>query len=309
MGDLIRSPFHYTGNKKKVLQNGLYDFMKENVTGRLVDVMVGSGAVLYNSPHGGVGSDISLPVIGMHSFLRHDPDPIGRIVREYFRAFPGGEVTEQGYYELRAVENEFYQMYLMADVPMAVPRHMAILFILTQLSFNSLMRFGPRGYNAPYGHGQKQFDSSRISKARNASLALNLHFSHRDYLEEPLCILGNDVFYYDPPYYISSDQYVYEGWPTEKERLMRNQIKAIADSGSGVILSNVALYRGKRNDDLLREMNEAGFFIYVVGSVNYQAWANVKTTDQSKSKKTIEIIITNMESGSLNELDVKEFLK
>lgn len=315
--EVIRSPFHYMGNKKKVLQNGLkaflYEALEEN-GGHLFDMMVGSGSVLYNSPHGGWGYDINRPAVHMHIFLQR-PDAIEQILKIYNTYFLGGVVTEAGYYSLRGKENDFYRKAALSPnggyaFHYVYPEHMAILYVLTQLAFNSLMRFGPRGYNAPFGHNQKEFSLERIVRAAEVSRRLSLKFMNQSFIDvnlTDLMVENVDVAYFDPPYFITSDQYEYAGWPQWKEYALRAQLGLLNERNRRFILSNVARYRGHNNSSLIKFAERAGFYIYRVPTVKYQAWSNVGTTDQSKSRKTVEVLITNIETNLFEQVDPGEY--
>ena len=314
--EVIRSPFHYMGNKKKVLQNGLKAFLYEALEGNgghLFDMMVGSGSVLYNSPHGGWGFDINKPAIMMHvSLQRHDA--VERILGFYNRYFPNGDVTEDSYYRLRQMENRFYESSISPSKKepfyFSFPDQMAILYVLTQLAFNSLMRFGPRGYNAPFGHNQKEFSIERIARAAEVSRRLGLKFMNQSFIDMDLIDLmveGIDVAYFDPPYFITSDQYEYAGWPQWKEYALRAQLGLLNERNRRFILSNVARYRGHNNSSLIKFAERSGFYIYRVPTVKYQAWSNVGTTDQSKSRKTVEVLITNIETDLFEQVAPGEY--
>jgi site-specific DNA-adenine methylase len=293
---MIRSPIHFTGNKKKALQNGLADIVS-TPDGRFFDMMVGGGSVLYNSnPVSPVGLDFDARLICLH---RHFLDELlVQAVWEVLNKYNDVQ-TEEDYYALR---DEFNQIDRFGRVDL---KWAARLIVLTQTSFNSLWRFSKNGYNVPYGHGLKQPDLSRVQHSVEHCRKISPLFVAEDVLTMDMGLLrsfrsgARDKFYFDPPYLQSA--YKYTGWDSEKESLLRSRILSLA-SDSMVVLSNVAFYRGEINTDLLDWAEASGFFIYVIKNVNYRSWASA-VKSAGGSKRTIEIVITNFQSPELNELD------
>lgn len=300
--NVVRSPFPYAGNKKRVLEKGLKAILHDAVgeSGLVWDMMTGSGSVILNSRNGGYAYDIDPYVIGMHQLFTRHPDPVSVVTEVFLQYFDGGVLSEKGYYALREEENKKHKYGKHRHHLWLSDRHAAILLILAQLGFNSLFRFGPNGFNTPYGHEQKPFDMGRIKEAVDRHEEIPITFfcaGFKAFDWSAVVAERGDVVYFDPPYYVSEGSHTYSHWPLFKEMALRSALAELDSRNRRFILSNVAVYRGVRNTSLLNFAEEAGFNVYVVPGVKYKAWSAVKGTDTAKMGKTQEILVTNFEIG------------
>lgn len=274
--ELIRSPFHFTGNKKRAIKNGL---LKAFGNKQIIDAMVGSGAVLYNV--GGMGYDIDPLLIMMHKSITL-PGFIEYVRNIWHNDFVLKGSTDNAYYAIRDIENSMHR-----DGVVSSDRA-AYLYVLTQLSFNSLWRFGPNGYNVPFGWNRKKVDFSRISDAAKRSAELGLCFSTADALSMP--VTSNMVIYFDPPYL--SSNYNYGTWSSKEEVRLRDRCVKAHEAGTQFVMSNVGVYRGRFNYGLIKWAHEHKFNVHSIDRVSYNKWASA-VDGVSHSTGTREIIITN----------------
>ena len=114
---------------------------------------IGSGVCIYNSNGGGQGRDINPHVVVLHNVLK-DPGLMDRVLSTYAEYFPEGCNAKDSYNKLRDDLNVLYMQHGLNN------ENAHMLYILIQMSFNSLFRFSSKGFNAAYG--EKPFDPGRI---------------------------------------------------------------------------------------------------------------------------------------------------
>lgn len=274
----IKGLFSYSGNKYKIFKEHLreivlsYDYV--------VEMFAGSSPLVYNSKVSGYGVDMEPSIIFLHKSLS-DLDILKKIEDVYSEFFPNGRNSD-GYYNLR---NYFNKIFLTDGFVSSIAPH---FHLLIQLSFNSLIRFGPNGFNVPFG--RKNIDLTRIKEHMEIFNDKKLTFLNCSYLEFDLSVLNKEqtLLYFDPPYVAS--KYQYGGWNLEDEQTLLNYIDNIAKDGWNFILSNTFYHRGVRNQ-ILEEWSKK----YNTKTIDkkYNSWsASVKSVENEKN--TIEVIISNI---------------
>lgn len=279
MNRIIRSPFQFSGNKKKAIQNGLIELLEQSGKDKLADMMCGSGVVGLNWNRGNVIlNDSNWHIWNMHHFLKHHP----QLIEAYLSDWELFDLSnEEEYYSLRESYNTFQDA--------------SLLLVLIQISFNSLLRFNQKGqFNAPFGHNKKQYDSSRILEAmehyRKVSAVWN-----KSLFELAYDSLLDHVLYFDPPYYMS--KYSYSGWSKQTEEDFWNLVVNLSKTHK-VAVSNVLKYRGKLNNILMDKCVEHGLLVNIIGNVTYNNWQKaVSTVDHDT--RTTEVLITNFTGEKL----------
>lgn len=287
--DLVRPPISYSGNKYRSLVSGaLLPFVTGGDYDVAIDPMMGSGSVAYNMTAKTVmAGDGSQAIFSMHSALQQG-EVLNDLANLYFsvfrespeRASPSALLNGPGYYRLRDIENQ------MSHNGWTYERALALI-ILSHMSFNSLIRFGPKGFNAPVG--MKKFDIEKISLALSRvrrTILLNPQQSNN--LER--FIFPKTLFYFDPPFITT--KYVYDGWDREKEDGLRKLIDGIVAGGADFVLSNAIYYRGKFNADLVDWALSHGYAIHEIANGTYKAWSSAVKSVRVFTG-TVEGVITN----------------
>lgn len=145
------------------------------------------------------------------------------------------------------------------------------LFVLHMYSFQNMIRFnGSHKFNTPIGVAgysddmKKRILSFKV-KAPELEL-LNVDYVDIDWNSYP----SNTVFYFDPPYYITSAAYNdgkrgMKGWGLNEELELLNSLKHIDECGYKFILSNVIRHREKEHTLLIKWVKENNFRIVDAG--------------------------------------------
>jgi DNA adenine methylase len=285
---MIKGPFSYSGNKWRIWNGYLSQVLTKY--DKIHEPFLGSGVCLYNSKLGGTGIDIDPAVVALHNSLL-DSNLVEKIESTWIKYFGDGLGDKDSFLKLRADFNEEWKV-----VGLTVD-NIASLWILTQLAFNSLLRFGPNGYNVPYG--EKRFDLDRIKEHAKIRRDLDIRIKLGSFQDLDLNSISKerDIIYLDPPYVASKFQY--GGWNKENEIQLLEWISELNNQGFKFILSNTFLHRGETNDDLIEwAKNFNTYFI----KMSYNAWASrVKAVE--KETGTVEVIITNLD-GEFKTLEM-----
>lgn len=145
------------------------------------------------------------------------------------------------------------------------------LFVLHMYSFQNMIRFnGSHKFNTPVGvAGYSEDMKQRILefkvKAPNLEL-INMDYADIDWESYP----PNTVFYFDPPYYITSAAYNdgkrgLKGWGLNEELELLNVLKRIDELGYKFILSNVMEHKEKKHALLAEWVKENNFRVLDAG--------------------------------------------
>jgi DNA adenine methylase Dam len=273
----IKGLFSYSGNKYKIFKNHLKNIVSQY--DYVVELFAGSSPIVYNSKVSGYGVDVEPSIIFLHRSLSDVQLP-KKVADTYEEFFPNGRNSD-GYYNLRQYFNQEFIKH--GFTPEIAPH----FHLLVQLSFNSLIRFGPNGYNVPFG--RKNIDLERIKTHSNIFIEKNLTFLNCSYLDFDLSSLDKEktLLYFDPPYIAS--KYQYGGWNLENEITLLKFIDEKSKNGWKFILSNTFQHREVKNE-ILEEWSK-DYYVKIIDK-KYNSWsASVKSV--MNEKNTIEVIISN----------------
>lgn len=284
---MIKGPFSYSGNKWRIWNSYLAEVL--NRYHRVHEPFIGSGVCLYNAEGGGTGVDIDPVVVALHNSLL-DPTLVEKIEATWLEYFGDGPGDKENFLRLRADFNRDWQRVGTTEDTIAG------LWILAQLAFNSLLRFGPNGYNVPYG--EKRLDLTRIKEHAQIRRDRDIQIKQGNFQDLDLTLIdkSRDIIYLDPPYVASKFQY--GGWNREDELRLLEWISELHQQGYRFILSNTFLHRGVTNSDLIEWSRD--FNTYFI-KMSYNAWAS-RVKAVAKETGTVEVIITNLD-GAFGTLD------
>lgn len=259
-----KSPLNYSGSKDKMIEEINRELPKRVEV--FVDAMGGAfnvGAninalseVVYNEYNNHVFEIISL--INNTSKLELIED-VEKIIRHYSLEKGGKE----NYLKLR-------EDYNLNQEPLK-------LFVLHMYSFQNMIRFNSNlNFNTPCGvAGYSEDLKNRIlnfkPKANKVTL-LNKNYKELDFFKYDK---ENTVFYFDPPYFITSASYNdgkrgYSGWSAKEESKLLSVLCNLDEAGYKFMLSNVIEHRGKKNHLLIEWANEHNFSINNVGKSGWR---------------------------------------
>lgn len=271
--------FSYTGNKFRIWSSNLKTILTPFE--RIHEPFLGSGVCLYNSARGGVGIDASNDVIEMHKCI-FNPNFVSNCVDIANEYYPSGETTKDGFMRLRSDFNNTWK------VSGTTQDNAPMLHVLVQSSFNSLLRFGPNGFNTPFGY--KKLDFDRLADHVTLTETKEFSFFVGNYSSLNLSQIDkeNDVIYLDPPYLAS--KYTYGGWNIENEVQLLEYIDRLDSLGYKFVLSNTFVHNGLTNSELIEWSKK---YSVIDVSMRYFAWSAIVASAKT-SKATREVIITNL---------------
>ena len=280
---IIKGPFSYSGNKYRIWNKYLKPVLSHY--NKVHEPFVGSGVCMYNSNFGGTSIDIDPDVVALHNAL-NDLSLVDNVVDCYNSYFNNSTDMKESFLSLRA---DFNKSYNIGGCTNSSNVHM--LYVLIQLSFNSLLRFGPNGYNVPYG--AKEFDINRIQQHVDIVSNKDINVSLGSYSDLDLSKIDkdSDVIYFDPPYVASKFQY--GGWNKTDEIGLLNYIDKLDSKGYKFILSNTFSHRGINNNELIKWSK--GYNSKLI-KMSYNAWAS-RVSSVEREDSTVEVIVTNIESS------------
>lgn len=278
---MIKGPFSYSGNKTRIYKAYLRPIMQKY--NRVHEPFVGSGVCMYNANNGGMSTDVDPAVVAMHQALQDQGLP-GKMQACYNEYFKLGH-TKESYNTLREAFNKDW---LLNGV---TPENVHQLYVLSQIAFNSLIRFSKNGFNVPFG--EKPLDVGRIKqhvelyKAKDIQVTL----SHYNTINLSEVDKDRDIIYLDPPYIASKFQY--SGWTLQDEKELLQFITELDRLGYKWILSNTFYHKGEMNKALVDWSKN--YFAYLI-DMSYNAWA-ARVTSVEREDETVEVIITNLKDG------------
>ena len=173
----------------------------------------------------------------------------------------------------------------------------AVFYTLICHGFNSHIRFGPNGYNIPFGIRtfndamERNFSEFSDRLQTEKPTFVNAGFTHAETLE-----LGpTDYVYFDPPYLITTAPYNKsgKGWGNKEETELYAMLDRLDAKGVRFGLSNVIEHTGRTND-ILAEWSSK----YVLHDLRFhydQASYNLKMSKEERATMpTREVFVTNV---------------
>lgn len=299
MNKIIRSPFFYVGDKCKII-NQIRKYFPIQID-TLYDPFVGGGSVFLNvEANNYILNDIDNNIIELHKFLcsyvnREDElfSLFNKIIDDYNLSCS---------YRIDKIPNEFKKKFkksyfaefnklnynrLRDDFNNSLIKDYAKLYLLLIYGFNRILRVNKKGmYNTSVGNVDFNINVIRslydyLKLIREKSIVFdNLDFKdflrNREYNE-------NDLVYCDPPYLITSSQYV-KLWSIEHEKCLLSMLDLLNSQNVKFALSNVIEYRGKKNTLLLEWSKK-----YNTQSID----SNYISFRDNKAKQIVEVLVTN----------------
>lgn len=272
--EIIKSPLNYTGSKYSIF-NEILKIMPKHISS-FIDIMGGA----FN-----VGSNVVAEQVIYNEFLPHtyniiklllntDKQTIINNVKNIIEEFNLKKADKESYLKLRDDYNKTKDVYK--------------LFVLHMYCFQNQMRFNSKlEFNSPVGNcSYNETLVERINlftpKTKNYKL-YNLSYENINYLEYD----KNSVFYFDPPYFITSATYNdgkrgFVGWNADEETKLLDYITNLHLNGYKFILSNVIYHNDAQNNLLVEWIKTHNF--------------NVKNIDNVGSKNSRdEVLISNFD--------------
>lgn len=253
-----KSPINYSGSKDTLVPE-IIKSLPANVD-VFVDAMGGAFNVGSNisALERVVYNEINPFVYGLVDWIINTPkDELVRSVEDKIAEYGMQKGDYESYIRLRDAYNA-------NQTPLE-------LFVLHMYSFQNIIRFNSKHqFNTPigvagYSEDMKQRLLEFSTKAPLVELT-NMDYVRIDWGSYP----ENTVFYFDPPYYITSAAYNdgkrgMKGWGINEEVELLNTLKMIDDMGYKFILSNVIRHKEKEHTLLINWIQENNFKIRDAG--------------------------------------------
>lgn len=289
---MIQNPISYPGNKNKLLKDLIPLFPQDIDT--FVDVFCGSGVVGLNSLAYNIYCNDNNPYT--IEVLRYFYDntfetiiqQLEQIIQDYqltySRIQPKGTYVEYKHEGLSLYNKEGFNR-LKADYNMQHSTDKLVALLI--YGFNHYLRFNSRGeFNVPVG----KVDLSQ-SIYHNLQLFVtgikekNLTTSILDFRDAKLYEKQEALYYFDPPYLITTAPYNMQ-WGELEENALLNLLDQLNAEHKKFALSNVFLSNGKENF-ILKEWAKKYNIIYLNRQYRNANYQKVNITD------TIEVLIKN----------------
>lgn len=258
-----KSPLNYSGSKDSILLP-ILKTLPANVD-TFVDAMGGAFNVGANvSAMSNVVYNEANPYVFeiIQWLLNEDKEKIISDIEEVIDKFKLEKGNKEAYYALRNAYN-------LNPSPL-------YLYVLHMYSFQNMIRFNSsHQFNTPIGvAGYSEDIKQRIKrfKTKAATFTLNnLDYTQLKWDSYPV----NTVFYFDPPYYITSASYNdgkrgMKGWGITQEIELLSILSHLNSMNYKFMLSNVLEHKGKRNELLTQWIEENHFRVIPIGVSGYR---------------------------------------
>lgn len=278
----IKSPINYIGNKYKLIEQIVRIFPSK--INFFADIFGGSGTVLINTNaqyylYNDINPYVSSIFDGMiNTNYENIINAIDNIIHEYALS----KTNKEGFEQLREDYNNGKNDWL-------------TLYTLMCYSFNYQFRFNNNHkYNSSFGKNRSCFSSNqrksilvmqqKIGQKKSEIVIYSKNFMGIDYSD----FNGDDLLYFDPPYYNSIGNYNdgkrgFEGWSVEHEKALLSLLDKLNNQGTRFALSNNLKY-----DNPLLDKWKNKYHVHYISS-NYEN-CNYHKLDKSRD---YEVLITN----------------
>ncbi len=296
--NVIRSPFFYTGDKYKLI-NELKKIFPDNID-RFFEPFVGGGSVFLNiDANEYYENDIDSNIIAIHRYLSSFSNPedlfnilFAKIEEYHFSCSYMGKMVPQ---ELKdkyvktyfaKYNNDFYKQ-LKEKYNNSDRSDIADLYLLLLYGFNRMLRFNRNGdFNLPVGNVDfNQNAYVALTNYINLTNCKHIYWSNKDYrvfLSE-FTFTRNDFIYLDPPYLITASEYN-KLWNKNDDNELYALLDIFTQNGIRFALSNVVNYKGKENTALLEWAQKYNIYPIKSNYINYH---------DNSVKSFSEVLITN----------------
>ncbi|GHT34076.1 hypothetical protein FACS189427_00760 [Planctomycetales bacterium] len=305
IGNIVKTPLNYTGNKSRILGQILPLFPKK--INRFVDLCCGGASVGLNvlsRSQDVICIDINQNVIELLKTLKIFPETtivkkVEGIINEFglsdtstngyemYKTFVAGnngfkEYNKAGYMRLRDYFNETKMK----------PYDRAIyLFTLISYSFNNDMRFNSGGkFNMPVG--KTDFNASIRDKLTSFKKEVNKKH-HIDFycaefgIVKEFGLSKKDFVYIDPPYLITDAVYNENGaWDEQKEKELLEVLDFLHSTDVKFALSNVLRKEGIENKILSNWIKENKFHVIDI-DYHYRSASYNKKNRQANEQEVV----------------------
>lgn len=279
-----KSPLNYSGSKDELVPL-LNKLLPKHVT-TFVDAMGGA----FN-----VGANIT--AIDKVVFNEYNPFVFGimKMIIESPKADLVNEVDSiVEKYQLKKKDKEAYLA--LRDHFNNVDNSPINLYTLQIYAFQNMIRFNSSlKMNTPVGNNE--FNDGTRQRLKDYRIKTDKYtLENGSYNELPLSMYPEDtVFYFDPPYFITSAEYNdgkrgFEGWNVEKETELLDYLLQLHREGRHFILSNVIIHKGKKHNLLIKWVEEHGFNMVTLGTTGIKY-------------PRVEVAITNYDLIPIKYLD------
>ena len=291
---MILNPISYPGNKNKLLKEIIPILPKDVVS--FVDVFCGSGVVGVNSEATTVYCNDNNPytIEVLRYFYENSFDTISEMMEAiiadygltYSRIKPKGTYIEHKHEGLSLYNKVGYNQ-LKSDYNKSHQTDMLVMLLI--YGFNHYLRFNAKGgFNVPVG----KVDLSQSIYTNLEQFVLGIKhkkmiFSTFDFKEDSLYRHPNALYYFDPPYLVTTAPYN-NIWNVHEEKQLLSIIDRLDAEHQRFALSNVFLSNGKENT-LLKHWAERYNVHYLKRQYRNANYQKINITD------TIEVLVTNYE--------------
>ena len=283
MGDYIKLPVNYIGNKYKLIPQ-IATLFPETIN-TFVDVCGGSGTVLLNvNAEHFVYNDVNPYVKSIiEGIVNTDYDSIIRDIKEKIRVYSLNKTNREGFERLRNDYNSGMNDWL-------------TLYVLMCYSFNYQFRFNTNHeYNSSFGKNRSCFSdrqSLELKKVKQWQEGKDIVVSCKSLFDIDYTKYGErDLLYFDPPYLNSVGNYNdgkrgFEGWTAVHERSLCELLDTLNNANLRWALSNNFGYVNDILEDWLTASN------YKVHKLE-GTYTNCNYHKRNKETKGMEVLITN----------------
>ena len=291
---MIQNPISYPGNKNKLLKELIPLFPQDIDT--FVDVFCGSGVVGVNSEaHNIICNDNNPYTIEVLRYFYESTfetiiQQLEQIINDYqltySRVRPKGTYVEYKHEGLSLYNKEGYNR-LKADYN--AQHNTDKLVALLIYGFNHYLRFNSNGeFNVPVGKVDlSQSIYTNLQQFVEGIKSKKITTSILDFREAQLYESDEALYYFDPPYLVTSAPYNLQ-WSEVEERALLGLLDRLSEEHKRFALSNVLLSNGKENL-ILKEWAARYNVHYLKRQYRNANYQKVNITD------TIEVLITNYE--------------
>ena len=291
---MIQNPISYPGNKNKLLKELTPLFPQDIDT--FVDIFCGSGVVGVNSAaHNILCNDNNPYTIEVLQYFYENTfetiiQQLERIINDYqltySRIKPKGTYVEYKHEGLSLYNKEGYNK-LKTDYNAKHSTDKLVALLI--YGFNHYLRFNSNGeFNVPVGKVDlSQSIYTNLQKFVEGIKAKEITTSILDFREKQLYQSADALYYFDPPYLVTSAPYNLQ-WSEAEERDLLEILNQLHEEHKRFALSNVLLSNGKENH-ILKEWAKRYNIHYLKRQYRNANYPKVNITD------TIEVLITNYE--------------
>lgn len=288
---MIVNPISYPGNKNKLLSQILPELPN---CSQIVEIFCGSGVVSINSNIDNILlNDISTHAIDLLKYFYSTSfekiiKNVEEIIKDYKLTYTHKE-GKDNYCELKheGLSNYNREGYQKLKDDYNQNNDINKLLVLLIYSFNHYIRFNSnKQFNVPVG--KVDLSTSIYKKLElfvNHIKTKKITFSNKDFRDISLYQNKKAIYYFDPPYLITTAPYN-STWNIDDEKDLLNLLDDLNSKGIKFILSNVLLSNGKENK-LLQDWSKKYNTLILKRQYRNANYQKKNITD------TIEVLIKN----------------